>query len=240
MNPQLLQYLQDAIGPGTLTIQRVQLWDLYSRRPVYLDADLKGKELVLFNYKVGDVISAVNSVATSPPYQASKADTNLDSAGNNPYDMFVHGLSMDYQILAATTGTVGTANDLATWPSLKAALLMDTYVMLKLNDTEVDKLTFIDAPAGNGVAGFAAMGTTAALTVGASMQGVTNGNPDASNFRNYLNEGPFFIAKNSTILMEGQFGNSLLTANFTYKPAATLAPTVFVRARLVGMRIWKI
>lgn len=241
MNDGLLKYLQNAIGPGTLNIRRVQLWDLYSRVPVYLDADLARKTYDLFNYaQKGPGIQAVNSVAASPIYKPTAADTNIDSPGNNPYDMFVHGLACDFQNLQSTPGTVGTVNDMAFWPTQKAAMLADTEIHLKLNETEVDKLTLIDAPAAGGVVGFGAFGTSAALTVGASMQSAANGWPDAGNFRNYLNEGPFFIEANSTIEMGGTFGNSLLTANFGYKPAATAAPTVFLRAALKGMRIWAI
>ncbi len=241
MNETLLAFLQNAIGPGTLKIKRVQLWDLYSRVPVYLDADLASKPWTLFNYAAkGPAVNAVNGVATSPPYKPTPADTNIDSPNNNPYDMFVHGLAMDWQNVQGTPGTVGAANDMAQWPTLKQALLLDTFAQLTLNDTDVDKLTMIDAPAAGGVVGFGAFGTSAALTTGASMQSASNGAPDAGNFRNYFNEGPFYIEKNSTITMTGVFGNSLLTANFSYKPAATLAPTVFLRADLKGMRIWGI
>lgn len=236
----LINFLENAIGPGTLKIKRVQLWDLYSRQPVYLDANLTAQGFSLFNYKAGDNVIAVNSVAASPPYRARKADTNIDAPNNNPYDMFVHGMATDVQNLQATPGTVGAANDKATWADTKQAILEDTELELDLNDTVVDKFTMIDAPAASGVAGYAAMGTTAALTLGASINMPSNGLPDSGNYRNYLNEGPFFIEANSTIKMTGEFGNSLLTANFIYKPAATLAPTVFIRAVLKGLRIWNI
>lgn len=236
----MAKYLENAIGPGTLKIKRVQLWDIYSRRPIYLDANLAGQEWRLFDYKVGDVIAAINAVALSPAYRAGQADTNLDSAGNSPYDLVVHGLSMDYQVNQYIPGTVGAVNDLAFWPAGKQALLQETFATLSLNDTDVDKLTAIDAPGAGGVAGFAAMGTSAALTVGASMSGVSNGLPQASNYRDYLQEGPFFIEQNSTILAKGTWGPSALTANMGYKPAATAAPTVFLRMTLKGMRIWNI
>lgn len=241
MNDGLLKYLQNAIGPGTLNIKRVQLWDLFSRVPVYLDANLATQTWDLFNYaQKGPVIQAINSVATSPPYKPRATDTNIDAPGNNPYDMFVHGLAMDYQNLQSTPGTVGTVNDLAFWATQKGAMLADTSAHLTLNETEVDELTMIDAPAASGVVGFGSFATSAALTVGASAHAVSNGVPDAGNFRSYLNEGPFFIEANSTIVMGGTFGNSMLTANFGYKPAATLAPTVFLRGVLKGMRIWNI
>lgn len=236
----MAKYLENAIGPGTLDIKRVQLWDIYSRRPVYLDANLAGQEWRLFDYKVGDVIAAVNSVAASPPYRSTKADTNLESAGNTPYDLVVHGLAMDYQLLQYIPGTVGTANDVAFWANAKGPLLQETYAELNLNDTLVDKLTAIDAPGAGGPAGFASQGTSAALTVGASISGVANGLPQAGNYRDYLQEGPFFIAENSTILMSGTWGPSALTASMVYKPASTAAPTVFLRATLKGMRIWNI
>lgn len=236
----LTEYLQNAIGPGTLKIKRVQLWDLYSRIGVYVDANLAKLPWSLFDYAAGDSLVAVNAVATSPAYKSNDVDTNLVSPGNNPYDMFIHGVAMDFQNLQSTPGTVGTVNDMTFWQTQKQAMLSDTYMQFTLNDVEVDKTTLIDCPAAGGVAGFGAMGTTAALTTGASQGAVTNGWPDAGNFRNYFNEGPFFIEKNSTIKMTGIFGNTMLTANFGYKPAATAAPTVFLRSALKGMRIWNI
>lgn len=241
MQPGLKDYLQAAIGPGTLKIKRVQLWDLYSRLPMYLTADLAGKNATLFNYKKGDAIEIVNAVAGSPDYRATLADTNIKSPFNNPYDMFVHGLAMEVQVLQHTSGTPGGDDDISAARQSCQAIMMDTFVALTLNDTEVDQLTVIDAPsAGGPVLSGGAMGTTAALATGASMSALTNGIPSADNFRNYLNEGPFFIVANSTIEMKVNFGNSLLTAEMVYKPANTLRPRVFLRAVLKGMRIWNI
>lgn len=241
MNGGMKAYLEKAIGPGTLNIKRIQLWDLYSRLPIYLTADLANQNWELFNYKPGDDVQGINRVAASPPYRATLADTNIDSPFNNPYDMFVHGLAMELQVLQHDPGTVGAADDLTFWRQSAQAILMDTYATLELNDTLVDKLTLIDAPAAGGpFMSAASQGTTAALTVGASQAALTNGFPEAGNFRNYLNEGPFFIEANSTIKMKGLFGNSLLTAEMTYKPANTGRPRVFLRAVLKGMRIWNI
>lgn len=239
MQPGFFQYLQDAIGPGTLPIKKIQLWDLYSRIGLYLDEDLKGQNFTLFDYAKGNAIEIINADNTSPKYTATMADTNIKSPGNNPYDMFIHGISMSVQCLQHTSGTPGGVDDISAFRQSAQAILQDTYVTLKLNDTEVDQFTLIDAPeAGGPFLSGGAMGTTAALATGASMSALTNGFPDASNYRNYLNEGPFFIVANSTIEMAGIFGNSLLTAEMTYKPDKTLRPRVFIRAVLKGMRIW--
>jgi hypothetical protein len=234
-----LQSVLDAsVGPGTLQIKRVQLWDLYSILPMYNDSNLNGLQADLFNFKPNDVISGPGFTSSSPAYKASRADTNIDSPGNIPFDMFIHGMSLDLINRQYTSGTVGTVNDMANWPFVKAAMLSDMYAYLKINDNELDRLTFLDAPAGGGVDGFASQGTSAALTTGASMSAVNNGQPHVSNYRSYINEGPFFSKQNSTLAMSFQFGNSALAASTVYKPAATGAPAIFVKAVLRGFRIW--
>lgn len=230
--------LDRSVGPGSLQIKRVQLWDLYSIMPLYNDGNLNGVNFELFSFKPNDIISGPGFTTASPQYKASKSDTNVDSPGNIPFDMFIHGLSLDFILRQYNSGTPGGVNDASAWPIAKAALLSDTYAALTLNDNEVDRLTFLEAPAGAGVSGFAAMGTTAALAAGASMMGASNGTPDVANYRSYANEGPFFCKQNSTLKMQVQFGNSVLAASQTYKPANTGAPTIFAKAVLRGFRIW--
>jgi len=235
----LQNILDRSNGPGALKIQRVQLWDLYSTKPLYNDTNLNGQTFDLFDTKSGDTGLPVNGVAgTSPLYTYRDADTNLDSPGNIPFDMFIHGLSLDMFVRQYTPGTVGSVNDLVNWWQGKQALLTDTAATLKLNDLDVDRLTFDQAPAGSGFYGNTSQGTTAALTVGASAGNISNGIPLAGNYRSYANEGPFFCKKNSTIKFKGQFGNSVLAAAQQYKPANTGTPTIFARAVLRGFRIW--
>jgi hypothetical protein len=230
--------LDRSVGPGSLQIKRVQLWDLYSVLPIYNDSNLSGVTFDLFNFKPNDQISGPGFTTASPAYKASKADTNNDSPGNIPFDMFIHGMSLDFLNRQYTSGTPGGANDMQAWPFAKAALLSDTYAALTLNDNEVDRLTFLEAPAAAGVDGFAAMGTTAALATGASMAAVNNGAPLATNYRSYANEGPFFCKQNSTLKLQCQFGNSVVAASQVYKPANTGAPAIFAKAVLRGFRIW--
>lgn len=234
----LQSVLDRSIGPGTLRIQRVQLWDLWSIMPFYNDANLNGQTFELFTFAPQQTVSGPGFTAASPAYKATKADTNIDSPGNIPFDMFIHGLSLDIINRQQTSGTVGTVNDMQAFQFYKAAILSDIYAYLKLNDNEVDRLTFMEAPAAAGFDGYAAQGTTAALTVGAFTGVLNNGQPHVSNYRSYANEGPFFAAKNSTLQLAGQFGNSALAASTIYKPANTGAPALFLKAVLRGFRIW--
>jgi hypothetical protein len=237
-----IAYLQslvnNAVGGSAAQIKRVQKWDLYSTMPFYNDSNLNGQSADLFSFKVGDVITGPGFVAASPAYKATNADTNLDAAGNLPFDMFITGLSFDIINRQYTSGTVGTANDMANWPFLKAALLSDMYGKVTINDNDLDRLNLMEAPAGAGVWGAAAQGTSAALTVGASMVFASNGLPDVMNIRNYEQQGPMYAGQNSTIKFPVQFGNSVLTASTVYKPASTGAPTLFMKATLRGLRIW--
>lgn len=237
--PQLQQILGNAIGSSAAgSLQRIQRWDIYTHLPMYNDGNLNGVNFDLFNYKQGEVITGPGFTAASPPYKATNADTNLDAAGNLPFDMLVLGLSLDVVNRQYTSGTVGTVNDMANWPFLKAALLSDLYTTLTLNDADLDRLNWLEAPAGAGVWGAAAQGTTAALTVGASMVFASNGLPDAMNYRDYSQFGPLYMAVNSTIKMKGSFGNSVLAASTAYKPAASGAPALFLKAVLRGIRVW--
>lgn len=238
---QLQQILANSVGPGATMplMERVQLWDIYSTRPFYNDSNIAGGNWELFNFTQGSQISGPGFVAgTSPLYTTSYADTNLKAAGNLPFDMFIHGFSFDIINRQQTPGTVGGANDMAFYPTMKGAYLTDTYVAVNINDMDLDQLPVIEAPAGAGAWLSGAMGTTAALTVGASMQSTINGWPSASNYRNYANEGPFFCPSGSTIALKGQFGNSLLSASTVYKPANSGAATLFLKGVLRGFRIW--
>jgi hypothetical protein len=235
----LQQIVDRANGPGVLNIKRVQLWDLYSTKPMYNDTNLAGQNFTLFDMKPGDAILPINGVAgTSPLYQVSDADTNIDSPGNIPFDVFIHGLGLEILNRQHTPGTVGTVNDLAFWWTSKQAFLSDIYAKININELDVDRLTWVDAPYGGGPDGFSAMGTTAALTVGASIAGVTNGQALAGNYRSYFNEGPFFCKTNSTIKFNGTFGRSLVSANMVYKPANTGAAFLFLRATFKCFRMW--
>lgn len=225
-------------GPSANKLQRVQKWDLYSTMPFYNDGNLNGVGGALFSFGVRDTVVGPGFVAASPPYQASNADTNMDSKGNLPFDFLMTGLSLEVINRQYTPGTVGTANDLAFWPALKSAMMSDMYAKLTLNDTDLDRLPFLEAPAGAGIWGAMAMGTSAALTVGASQNVLSNGWPDAMNIRDYTQQGPIFIALNSTVNVNFQFGNSVLAASTVYKPVSTGAPTLFVKGVLRGLRIW--
>jgi len=234
----LQSVLGNAVGPGVKQIQRVQLWDLWSTLPMYNDSDLAGKKASLFTFKENDVLSGPGFTTASPAYKASAADTNIDSPGNIPFDMFIHGISFDFINRQQIPGTVGSANDLVFWNAAKAAYLTDTQLAFNLNNTDLDLFPAIEAPAAAGMWAAGAMGTTAALTAGASLSANSNGWPSAGNYRNYSNEGPFFAPENTTIKVNMNFGNSWLAANTVYKPANTGAPAIFAKCVLRGFRIW--
>ena len=236
----LQSILNAAVGPGATPgqIQRVQLWDLYSTLPMYNDSDLFGKNATLFSFKANDVVSGPGFITTSPAYKATIADTNIDSPGNIPFDMFMHGLSFELINRQLVPGIVGTANDLAFWSTAKAAYLSDTALSLNINNLDVDILPVLEAPAGAGLWGSFSQGTSAALTAGASQSTTSNGWPSAGNYRNYANEGPFFFPKNTTIKAKIDFGNAWVAANAVYKPVNTGTAAIFLKCTLRGFRIW--
>jgi hypothetical protein len=236
----LQQILAASVGPGSTPgmIQRVQLWDVFYTLPFYNDSDLAGKTFTMFNAAKNQQVTGPGFVTASPAYNLSSADTNLDAPGNLPFDLFIHGLSFDIITRQQTPGTVGTANDLANFPPMKAAYLSDLALALNINNNDLDLFTAIEAPAGAGMWGSFAQGTTAALTVGASMGATSNGWPAAGNYRNYANEGPFYCPTNTTLKLNGQFGNSILTGSTTYKPVSTGAPALFLKCVLRGFRVW--
>lgn len=234
----LQSVMNRAVGPGVKNIQRVQLWDLYSTLPFYNDSNLAGTNATLFTFKQNDVVSGPGFTAASPQYKETLADTNVDAPGTIPFDMFIHGLSFDIINRQQIPGVPGTANDEAFYPTMKAAYLSDIALNLNINNLDVDILPALEAPAGAGMWGSFAMGTTAALVAGASISATSNGWPSASNYRDYSSEGPFFTPQNTTIKLGVTFGNSILAANTVYKPANTGSPALFLKAILRGFRIW--
>lgn len=229
--------LQNLNGPGILGINRTQPFDIYSRKFFALAsaADLAGQVINFFDVAIGSSYLPVGGTAGSTPqWTVQEADTNLDTPGQVPFPMIIHGLAIQVGNLQLTPGTVGGVNDLAFWPNIVNSLLNDSYCVLKINDNEWDRFNAIDAPAAGGLTGFAAQGTTSALTVGASISGVTNGLPVASNYKDYASEGAIVLPKGSRLKVTIKFGPGMLNQSGTnvYKPTISVNQPSFWRVVL--------
>ena len=228
-------------GPGALRVARKQLWDLYSRKFFCLAsaADLAGQLVNFFDVAIGSSYLPVGGTAgTTPQWTVVESDTNLDTPGQVPFHMVFHGVSIQIGTLQLTPGTVGGVGDLAFWPYVVQEILYDSYCTLKINDNEWDRMLAVDAPCAGGLAGFAAQGTTAALTVGASISGVTNGTPHSSNYKDYSGEGPLELAAGSRLKFSLRFGPGMVNQSGTsvYKPSISANQPTFIRVILKGYR----
>lgn len=228
-------------GPSALSVRRKQLWDLYSRKFFCLAsaADLAGQIVNFFDVAIGSSYLPVGGTAgTTPQWTVQESDTNLDTPGQVPFPMVFHGISIQVGNLQLTPGTVGAASDLAFWPYVVQEILNDTYVTVKINDNEWDRMLVIDAPGAGGPSGFAAQGTTAALTVGASISVATNGLPVASNYKDYATEGPLQLAAGSRLKVSMKFGPRMVNQSGTsvYLPSISGNQPTFIRVILKGYR----
>jgi hypothetical protein len=231
------------LGPGGSQMKRDrQLWDLYSRKFFCLAsaADLANTALNFFDVAIGSSYLPIGGTAgTTPQWTVSESDTNLDTPGQVPFDKFViHGVALQLVNLQLTPGTVGGVNDLAFWPAVANSILYDSYVTLKINDNEWLRCNAVDLPGAGGLSGAFAQGTTAALTVGASAQAVTNGMALASNYLDFSADGPLELNKSDRIKMTLRFGPGMLNQSGTsvYKPSISANQPTAIRMILKAYR----
>lgn len=229
-------------GPGVSDVNRGQFWDLYSRKFFCLAsaADLAGTSTNFFDVAIGSSYLPVGGTAGSTPqWTVGESDTNLDTPGQVPFNRFViHGFSVQFVNLQLTPGTVGGVNDLTHWSPVVQSLLYDSYCTFKVNDNEWIRCLAVDLPGAGGLAGFASAGTTAALTVGASNSGVTNGTPHVSNYLDISNDGALVLNKSDRIKFTLKFGPGMLNQSGTsvYKPSISANQPTAIRVVLKAHR----
>ncbi len=225
-----------AIGPAASGLVRSQLWDLYCRKAYVLDnMDLAGLSMTLFDVAIGSSYLPVGGIAgTTPQLTVGNSDTNLDTPGQIPFDyMLIHGLSL--QPINTQMGSGETADDdyIEDYALVAGSILQEAYVTLKVDETEISRLIFQDAPG----AGQFSSGPGDASSNGVAF--VSNGLPLVSNYLDYSSEGPIALKKSSRLKVTIQFGPNFL--NFTgaynkYFPDSTASQNTYLRAVLKAYR----
>ncbi len=238
----MLQIPAGAVGPGASGFKIGSQWDVYSRKQFCLAsaADLAGQSLTLFDIGIGsNYLPVGGTVNTTPQVNVTNQDTNLDTPGQMPFDFYsIQGIALQFPNTQLTPGTVGGVNDKSFWPSVVEAILYDSYCTLKINDTEFLRCLAVDIPCAGGPSGFAAMGTTGALTVGASQGAITNGAPFVNNFLSF-GQFPLNLEKSDRVKFTLTFGPSMVNQSGTsvYKPSISAAQPTFIRAILKGNKL---
>lgn len=223
-----------AVGPNILGISAVTEFDYYDRMFFFNNASLAGRTLEFFQQGIGDSYTPLGGTATEN-ITKKLTDTNADLKGQTAYHLRIHGISLELGTIRGIDGA--GVNSLAQWSTAFQVLLEDAAIEFLVNDTVYDRFKPKHAPAGGGAFGFGTGGVVAAAGAVAAQSVMANGNPIATNYKNY-SAAPLYVPMNNRVKVRLTFGDNIIPANFAYKPAPAGASTaeLFWSVRLIGTR----